>query len=91
MKERIAWRALSVGAGAAAALMARTLVGAVWEHADESGAPSNLVARNVSWQRALAWSISLAVGVGMARVVAERSAAAAWSKVTNSPPPVDSE
>jgi hypothetical protein len=49
------------------------------------------VARNVSWQRALAWSISLAVGVGMARVVAERSAAAAWSKVTNSPPPVDSE
>jgi hypothetical protein len=91
VKQRIAWRALSVGAGAAAALAARTLVGAVWERADDSGAPSNVAARDVSWQRAFAWSISVAVGVGLARMLAERSAAAAWSKVTSSLPPLPSE
>jgi hypothetical protein len=89
VKERIAWRALSIGAGAGAALAARTVVGAVWKRADDSGTPSNLAARDLSWPRAFAWSISVAIGVGLARVLAERSAAVAWSKVTSSPPPVD--
>ena len=87
VKERIAWRALSLGTGAAAALAARTLIGAVWQRADDAGVPSDVAARDVSLQRALAWSIAVAIGVAMARVVAARSAAMAWSKATGSPPP----
>ena len=43
--------------------------------------------RDVGWGDASIWPIAVAVGAAVARVVAERGAAAAWAAAVGSPPP----
>jgi hypothetical protein len=46
------------------------------------------VSRDVCWPDALTWAIAVAVGAAVARVVAQRGAAAAWERATGDPPPI---
>jgi hypothetical protein len=43
----------------------------------------------VGWRDALVWSVTVAIGIGVARVIAERGAAAAWNAAMGSPAPVE--
>ena len=80
----LAWRVVA-GASAALATLAtrRALTAAVratgWEPDD---APWG------AWPQALVWAVALGAGMGVARVVAQRAAAAGFARVTGEPPPV---
>jgi hypothetical protein len=89
-RKEIGWKALSYGAGALAALVTRQAFATVWKGARHESPPRDPADRRVSWTQALTWAIATSVGIGVARVVAARGAAAVWEKTASEPPPVAS-
>ncbi len=79
------WKALSLGAGALAAIAMRRVVAAVWPGG--SNPPLNPADRRIDWGEAAVWAIASGVGGGVARLVSKRAAAGAWEKTTGNPPP----
>jgi Protein of unknown function (DUF4235) len=86
-RREIAWKAVSVAAGAVAAAAARRAAVTAWEKARHEPAPTGPATRERSWPEALVFAVAVATGVAMARVVAERTAAVAWERATGSSPP----
>jgi hypothetical protein len=87
MMERRLWQLATLAAGAASALAVRRAATTMWRTTRHEDPPQHLAARGVGWGDAMIWAISVAVGAAVARVVAERGAAAAWTAATGSPPP----
>lgn len=86
MKREQVWKAVAVASGALAAASVRRAAVAAWRsgrHEDPPVHPGG----DVRIGDALLWGVSVAVGVAVARVVAERLAASAWNAATGSPPP----
>ena len=88
-RKRIAWQGLAAASGMLAAMGVRQAAVRTWRTAKHEDPPENPVARDVSWTDALTWAIAVAIGAAVARVVAQRGAAAAWEKATGDPPPID--
>jgi hypothetical protein len=86
-RREVAWKALSVAAGAVAAAAARRAAVAAWEKARHEPAPTGPVTRERSWGQVVVFAVAVATGVAVARVVAERTAAVAWERATGSAPP----
>jgi hypothetical protein len=86
-RREVAWKALSVAAGAVAAAAARRAAVTAWEKARHEPAPSGPATRERPWPQAVSFAVAVAVGVAVARVVAERTAAVAWERATGSAPP----
>jgi hypothetical protein len=86
-RREVAWKALSVAAGTIAAAATRRVAVATWEKARHEPAPTGPATRERSWRDALVFAVAVAAGVAVARVVAERTAAAAWEQATGSAPP----
>jgi hypothetical protein len=59
-----------------------------WRSTNHEDPPEKPVARDVGWRDALTWAVAIGVGAGVARVVAQRGAAAAWERATGDPPPI---
>jgi hypothetical protein len=89
MRQRLLWRGVAVISGVASAALVRQIAFAVWRTSRHDDPPTHPAARDVSWRDALIWTVSVAVGAAVARVVAERAAAAAWNVAVGSPPPID--
>lgn len=86
--ERIRWAALSNASAVLGTIATRKLLQAVWPAGDDgTGPPFNPADRRVDWSTALQWSIAAGVGVGIARVVSQRIAAAGWEAATGAAPP----
>jgi len=81
----ITWKAVSLGAGAVAAIAARNLLAKIWPGAQRP--PLNPADRRVDWSNALMWAVASGVGAGIARLVSTRGAAAAWESATGDAPP----
>ena len=77
-------KALSLGAGAAAAIAMRKLVASVWP--GRGNPPLNPADRRVDWREAAAWAVASGIGAGVARLVSKRAAAGAWEKAIGQPP-----
>jgi hypothetical protein len=88
MEKKLLWRVVALASGAAAAALVRQGAVMAWR-TGRNEEPPNPASPSVRWRDALIWSVSLAIGIGVARVVAERGAAAAWNVATGSPAPVD--
>jgi Protein of unknown function (DUF4235) len=86
-KRRYLWQGVAFVSGTAAALCVRRAAVALWRTGRHEDPPIHPAARDVRWGDALIWAISVAVGAAVARVVAERTAAAAWSAATGAAPP----
>jgi hypothetical protein len=86
-RREVAWKAVSVAAGAVAAAAARRAAVVAWEKARHEPAPTGPATRERSWREALMFAVAVAAGVAVARVVAERTAAAAWERATGAAPP----
>ena len=71
--------------GALAAVATRRLLTRVWRAFGRL--PDD--AEWGTWGQALTWGIAVGAGMGAARVVALRAAAAGFERVTGDPPPVD--
>ena len=83
--KQLTYKAISTGAGIAAAGAARKIVSALWR--SDTATPLNPADRRTSWREALAWGLATAVGAAVARIVALRVAAAGWEKATGETPP----
>jgi hypothetical protein len=88
--KQLAWQGVAIASGTLAAAGVRRLAVTTWRTAKHEDPPQNPAARDVSWTDALAWTIAVAVGAAVARVVAQRGAAAAWERATGDPPPIES-
>jgi len=81
------WQLTALGAGALAAAGVRGAATLVWRRTRDDAPPAHPTARGVGLGEALVWTIALAVGAAVAKVLAERVAAAGWEKAIGSPPP----
>jgi hypothetical protein len=86
--KRLAWQGVAIASGTLAAAAVRRAAVSTWRTTKHEDPPENPAARDVSWTDALMWTIAVAVGAAVARVVAQRGAAAAWEKATGDPPPI---
>ena len=87
--KRLAWQGVAAATGTLAAMAVRQVAVTSWRTAKHEDPPENPAARDVSWTDALTWTIAVAVGAAVARVVAQRGVAAAWERATGDPPPID--
>jgi hypothetical protein len=81
----LAWKLVAMTTGAVAGAAIRRLLRVVWRGTTKAE-PPNPASGNVDWRAALGWVVASAVGVAVARFVAQRSAAAAWKARTGSYP-----
>lgn len=86
-KER-AWQVVALVSGTLAATLVRRVAVTTWRTTKHEEPPENPAARDVGWRDALTWAVAVGVGAGVARVVAQRGAAAAWERATGQPVPL---
>jgi hypothetical protein len=86
---RWAWQGVAAASGTLAAVAVRQAAVRTWRTTKHEDPPENPAAGDVSWTDALTWAIAVAVGAAVARVIAQRGAAAAWQRATGDPPPID--
>lgn len=83
------WPVVAGGAAALAAFGARSAVKTGWKSVRDEDPPRNPADPETSWTDALLWALAIGVTVGLARLVALRGTAAAWTKATGDRPPID--
>jgi hypothetical protein len=86
--DRRIWQGVAAVTGMVAAAAVRRAAVATWKTTKHEDPPENPAARDVGWRDALTWAAAIGVGAGVARVVAQRGAAAAWERATGDPPPI---
>jgi hypothetical protein len=86
--DRRIWQMVAALTGMVAATAVRRVAVATWKTTKHEDPPENPAAGDVGWRDALTWAVAIGVGAGVARVVAERGAAAAWERATGDPPPI---
>ena len=86
--EETAWKVIGTGGAILAGMMARKALVALWTRsARMPNPPTNPASRTTSWGEALAWTVASGLVVAVARLLAERGAAAGWEKAMGSLPP----
>jgi Protein of unknown function (DUF4235) len=86
-RRTVAWKLLSLAFGAAAGLATDRVLTAAWATWSSEEPPTNPVERSTSWLTALSWAMATGVAVGVARLLANRSAAAVWEVALDEAPP----
>lgn len=81
MEHDHAWEVVAMVSAGAAAVAVRNLLELSWEWVRQDEPPQNPAARSVSWGDALAWTVATGVAMGVARMLAQRGAAAGWRKM----------
>ena len=85
--QALAWKVVSLASGAAAGAAVEQVLSRIWQHTSRHDPPKNSADRHNSWGEALLWGAAIGLGAGLARVVANRSAAAVWEVATHDTPP----
>jgi hypothetical protein len=85
--QRMAWSLFATGAAAAAAVIAHGVLEKTWKQVRRKDPPLNPAAPRVTWGEALSWGAAAGIVAGLSRVVARRSAVAAWSRMFGHLPP----
>jgi hypothetical protein len=89
--KQLAWQGVAIVSGTLAATAVRRVAVTTWRTTKHEDPPENPVARDVSWPDALVWTIAVAVGAAVARLVAQRGAAVVWERATGEPIPVPAD
>lgn len=86
---QLAWKAVSTLAGVVGGIASRKLLQSAWSAigVSDQEPPLNPADRRVDWVTAAEWAVAAGVGVGLARLMSQRAAAAGWEAATGSPPP----
>jgi Protein of unknown function (DUF4235) len=85
--QKIVWSGTSLAIGAGAGLAVEKVLATVWRQLTDAQDPGNTADRRRSWTEALAWGAAFGLGAGVARVVANRSAARLWEAALDETPP----
>jgi Protein of unknown function (DUF4235) len=85
--EKYAWKAITLGLGALAALATQRLVEVLWVGIRGSTPPTVPADRRSPRPDAVSGAVATGVGVGVVRLLALRTAAAVWEATVHEPPP----
>jgi hypothetical protein len=83
----LVWKILSILAGIGAAQIARRGLVIGWRKVRHDDPPLNPISRDTSWPEAIAFAAVSGTAYGVARMLAQRGAAGAWTKQLGAPPP----
>lgn len=81
------WKAVVTAAGIGAAIGARKGLAAAWKAGVKTDPPANPADPDTTWPEAIGWTIATGVAVGVARLLANRGAAAGWRRTVGELPP----
>ena len=81
------WKAVSYGTGALATMVTRKALTAAWRARRSDPPPDGPGTLRASLPEALTWAVAVGAGIGVARIVAIRSAARVWEAATHEAPP----
>lgn len=90
MKDEHKWFLVSTAAAATAGFVVRNGIELTWKQIRGEDPPKNPAAYDVKWSDAIAWTVTVGVCMGLARLVAERGAASGWKRVKGKFPPLHS-
>lgn len=85
--KKYGWKGLTVGLGALTGLVTQRVLEVIWKGLRGSTPPKVAADRSSSWADAVSWAVATGVGVGVARLLALRSAAVLWEAAVHEPPP----
>lgn len=85
--KKYGWKAVTLSLGALAAFTTQRVLEVIWKALRGSTPPKVPADRRSSWLSALSWAVATGVGVGVARLLAVRAAAAVWEAAAHEPPP----
>jgi len=85
--KKYGWKALTIGLGAFSGFATQRFLEVIWRALRGSEPPKVPADRSAPWRDALSWAVATGVGVGVARLLAVRSAAAVWETAVHEPPP----
>lgn len=86
-RDRALWTGLGLGTAAATAVAARQGMKVAWKAMRDDEPPENPISYDTTWRDALLWTVALALGAGVTRLVVERIAAQVWLDRTGRRPP----
>ena len=86
-RKRLGWKVVTLGSGAVVGLATQRILETAWKALHGATPPPMPADRRSSWVDALSWAIATGVGVGVARLLAIRTAAVMWEATTHEPPP----
>jgi hypothetical protein len=85
--EKLSWNLLTTAAAVSAAIVVRKLATAGWSSLRPTEPPQNPAEPGTQWGEAIAWTAVTGLLVGVARMLASRGAAGAWTRATGTLPP----
>ena len=81
------WKAIAVGTGALTGFATQRVIELIWTAVRGSEPPKQAADRASPWPEALSWAVATGIGVGVARLLAVRTAAVLWEAAVHAPPP----
>lgn len=81
------FKVIGIGAGVLAGKVARSALEKGWARTRGAEPPRNPAVPGTSWGEAVSWAVASGVAVAVARLLATKGVASAWSKATGSLPP----
>ena len=85
--KKYGWKAITIGLGALTGFVTKRVPEFIWKALRGATPPKVAADRRSSWADALSWAVATGVGVGVARLLAMRSAAVLWEAAVHEPPP----
>ncbi len=85
--QKYGWKAIALGTGALTGLVTQRVIEFVWTTVRGSTPPKLAADRSSPWPEAVSWAVATGIGVGVARLLAVRTAAVLWEAAAHAPPP----
>lgn len=85
--QKYGWKAIAVGTGALTGFATQRVIEVIWTAVRGSTPPKLAADRSSPWPDAVSWAIATGIGVGVARLLAVRTAAVLWEAAVHAPPP----
>jgi hypothetical protein len=85
--QKYGWKAIAVGTGALTGLATQRVIEFIWTAFRGSKPPKLAADRTSPWPEAVSWAVATGIGVGVARLLAVRTAAVLWEAAVHTPPP----
>ena len=84
---KLAWSGVAAGSALLAGAAVRAATQQAWKLVEDDDVPDDAARHELPWGQALAWAIGTGALAAAARLLAERGAATAWTRVTGKRPP----
>jgi hypothetical protein len=85
--KKYGWKAITIVLGTVVGLATQRLIEMPWKLLRGTTPPKVLADRRSPWRDAVSWAVASGIGVGVARLVASRTAAGVWEAAVHEPPP----